>query len=281
MLETNKNKTMLRKLKRYVDGRLKLYRAKKELAEIVKTANQTSSFDISFANWNRSLQDPRGFYLDCVRFFYARLPKRICEHRRYFQLEGRGFGEDAFHVMWWMIFAEFHPRRFLEIGIYRGQTLSLAALLHAHLSIQGRVTGISPFTPAGDAVSNYRKDVNYLEDTLQNFAHFKLPKPELIKAFSTDSIAVERIAASQWDCVYIDGNHDYEVALEDWQRCSAALKAGGLIVLDDAALGTSYDAPSFATKGHPGPSRLASEINPREFAEILRVGHNRVFRKNG
>jgi hypothetical protein len=183
--------------------------------------------------------------------------------------------------MWWMIFSEFHPAHFLEIGVYRGQTLSLAALLHANLSIEGRVTGISPFTSVGDMVSNYRKDVNYLEDTLKNFAHFKLPKPELIKAFSTDSIAVERIVASQWDCVYIDGNHDHDVAVQDWQRCAAALKAGGIIVLDDAALGTSYQAPSFASAGHPGPSRLASEINSKEFTEILRVGHNRVFRKNG
>jgi hypothetical protein len=272
---------MLGKLKRYVKGSLRQHRAKKELATIIKSAPSGDLSDVSVSSYSRSLQDPTGFYLDCARFFYTQLPNHLCEHRRYFQQHGRGFGEDAFHVMWWMIFTEFRPVHFLEIGVYRGQTLSLAALLQASLSIPGQTTGISPFTSIGDAVSNYRKDVNYLEDTLLNFAHFNLPKPELIKAFSTDAVAVERIAGSRWDCVYIDGNHDYEVASQDWEHCAAAVKPGGLIVLDDAALGTPYRAPSFASPGHQGPSRLASEINPSEFTEILRVGHNRVFRKNG
>ena len=275
------DRIILDKLKRYVGGRLKRYRTKKELARVLKTAYQNGPLDFSFANWNRSLKDPTGFYLDCVRFFHAELPKNICEHRHYFQQERRGFGEDPFHVMWWMIFIELRPARFLEIGVYRGQTLSLAALLQAHLSIHGQVTGISPFTSAGDAVSKYREDVDYMEDTLKNFTHFKLPKPELIKALSTDSIATERIAATEWDCVYIDGCHDYDVALQDWRQCSAAIRPGGVAVLDDAALGTSFQAPSFATLGHPGPSRLASEIDPKEFTEVLRAGHNRVFRKKG
>src|SRR5271154_767821 len=160
---------MIGKLKRFIGGRLKMRRAKKELAEIVRTANQSAPLDPSMAHWDHSLEDPTGFYLDCVRFFHTKLPKPLREHRDYFQQEGRGFGEDAFHVMWWMIFTEFRPAQFLEIGVYRGQTLSLAALLQADLAIQGHVVGISPFTPAGDSVSKYRKDVSYLEDTLQNF----------------------------------------------------------------------------------------------------------------
>jgi hypothetical protein len=52
-----------------------------------------------------------------------------------------------------------------------------------------------------------------------------------------------------------------------------------VIVLDDSALGTAYRPPAFASGGHPGPSRVAAEIDRTGFREILRVGHNRTFRR--
>jgi hypothetical protein len=44
-------------------------------------------------------------------------------------------------------------------------------------------------------------------------------------------------------------------------------------------LSTLYRPPSFATSGHPGPSRIADEIDRNNFREILQVGHNRVFQR--
>jgi hypothetical protein len=101
----------------------------------------------------------------------------------------------------------------------------------------------------------------------------------LLKADSTAAAALERIASRHWSGIYIDGNHDYEVAKADWTACSAAVAKGGVIVLDDAALGTAYRPPSFGFGGHPGPSRLAAEIDRTGFREILQVGHNRVFQR--
>lgn len=233
-------------------------------------------------SWPRSLTDPTGYYLDCVRLFHSKdFPSSLKHHRSYFVANHRGFGEDAFHVMWWMLFRELRPARFLEIGVYRGQTLSLSALLQREFGIDGSVTGISPFTASGDSVSRYREQVDYLTDTKTNFAHFGLPEPELVQAFSTDSVAAERVARECWDAIYIDGNHDYEIARADWDLCAAHLAAGGVIVLDDSAMNTTYQPPAFATAGHPGPSRLASEMDSALFREILRVGHNRVFQKTG
>ncbi len=72
----------------------------------------------------------------------------------------------------------------------------------------------------------------------------------------------------------------YEVARQDFENASQGAKPGGLIVLDDSALSTSFRPPEFATGGHPGPSRLAQEIKAKAgFEEILQVGHNRVFLK--
>jgi predicted O-methyltransferase YrrM len=234
---------------------------------------------IERAGWERSLQDPTEFYLDCFRFFNQRLPAELREHRAYFREERRGFNEDAMHVMWFLLFEEFKPANFLEIGVYRGQTISLLALLSRSSGVPCQVHGISPFTAVGDAVSKYREDVDYLGDTLQHFGHFALPRPRLLKAFSTASEAKELIRSIAWEMVYIDGNHDYEVARQDWEVCSQSIRPGGIIVLDDASLDTTYRPPLFATAGHPGPSRLAREIDGRAFREILRVGHNRVFQR--
>ena len=232
------------------------------------------------AEWERSLVAPSEFYLDCFRFFHQHIPAEIREHRAYFDQERRGFGEDAFHVLWYLLFQEFKPARFLEIGIYRGQVLSLAALLARRIGISCQTQGISPFSPAGDAVSKYRQDIDYRDDTLAHFKHFDLPPPDLLKAYSTDPEAVVLIQSCPWDLIYIDGNHDYEVVCQDWKVCSASIKPGGVIVLDDAGLTSAYRPPLFATGGHPGPSRLAQEIDRGQFREIIQVGHNRAFQKN-
>jgi hypothetical protein len=248
-----------------------------------RISKQLPRISLERANWDQSLRDPTGFYFECLRYFYHQLPLEVTKHRAYFHNvpgKRRGFGEDAFHVMWHLLFQEFKPANFLEIGVFRGQTLSLAAVcarMSGHLC---DVHGISPFTAAGDAVSKYRQDIDYYQDTLANFDHFRLPHPELLKAYSTDPIALELIASRKWDMIYIDGNHDYEVVEKDWEACSKGLKPGGLIVLDDAGLTTVFHPPSFAaTRGHPGPSRVAQEINRSQFRELLQVGHNRVFQK--
>ena len=101
----------------------------------------------------------------------------------------------------------------------------------------------------------------------------------MLKAFSTDDSAKKLVASREWSFIYIDGNHDYEIARADWELCAAHLRPGGLIVLDDSGLTTKYAPPIFATGGHPGPSRLAQEIDRTRFREILQVGHNRVFQK--
>ncbi len=237
--------------------------------------------NISPNDWKKSLSDPNGFYLDCFRFFHQRLSLELREHRSYFTSERRGFGEDAFHVMWYFLFREFRPKNFVEIGVYRGQTLSLATLLSRMNNFPTEIIGISPFSGADDSMCKYLKSVDYYKDTLANFDRFKLPAPQLLRAFSTDPEAERFISSKQWEMVYIDGNHDYEIVKRDWENCSTNLKAGGIIVIDDSGLTTSFRPPVFATGGFPGPSKLAQEIDRKHFRELVQVGHNRVFQKLG
>lgn len=234
---------------------------------------------INPANFADSLRDPNAYYRRTFQDFHRTVPAELRAHRAYFRIDRRGFGEDAFHTMWWRLVREFKPQSFLEIGVYRGQVVSLIALLSKLEGNPCEITGISPFSSSGDSVSKYRSDLNYLEDTVSHFKHFGLPVPNLVNAFSTDPEALEVIASRTWDMIYIDGNHDYDVVVKDWNACSGAIKPGGIVILDDSGLTTAYHPPAFSTAGHPGPSRLASEIDPKRFKEILQVGHNRVFQR--
>tara|TARA_B110000027_G_scaffold134262_1_gene166152 strand:+ start:2593 stop:3396 length:804 start_codon:yes stop_codon:yes gene_type:complete len=212
-------------------------------------------------------------------FFWNLSPDWLKNHRKYFSLEQRAFGEDAFHAMWHLLFKEYKPEKVLEIGVYRGSTLSLFALLAQKHNLNTEVHGISPFSPAGDSVSTYLTELDYYEDVKRNFSFFNLTPPILHKGFSNDPEMLKIIKSQAWDLIFIDGNHDYEIVKQDFIVCSQNIKSGGLIVLDDAALGTGYRSSFYSTSGHLGPSKIASEIKKDSFREILSVGHNRVFEK--
>jgi cephalosporin hydroxylase len=211
--------------------------------------------------------------------FHHLSPVKLVEHRLYFNKEMRGFGEDAFHAMWWLLLREFQPKLCLEIGVYRGQVISAWALISQILHYPCEVHGISPFTPTGDSVSVYREDVDYLSDTLNSFKYFNLTAPTLVTAFSTDPEAINHIACRGWNLIYIDGSHDFEIALADYRLCRDHLVSGGLLVLDDASLGTSFHPPSFSFAGHLGPSRVATEFAMKEMKFLGAVGHNNIFQK--
>lgn len=221
----------------------------------------------------------RDQYFYFHHYFWNILPSEFRDHRKYFTSNRRGFGEDAFHSMWYLIFNKFKPKSVLEIGVYRGQTLTLFSLLSKHFDCNSEIHGISPFTNSGDEVSIYLDGLNYYEDVLHNFSYFNLKEVILHKGFSNDISMKPLFESKQWDLIYIDGNHDYEVAKYDFEISALNLKKGGLIVLDDSGLNTNYKPFKYSTAGHPGPSKVAYEIDRNIFEEILSVGHNRVFLK--
>ncbi|HEY5368650.1 MAG TPA: class I SAM-dependent methyltransferase [Hanamia sp.] len=263
-------KSIYRKLgKKYFDIRFK--KAKKN--------NRKYNRELQVSEIKKLFPSLKDQHLYFHHYFWNLAPTWLKDHRAYFSKEKRAFGEDAFHAMWYHIFKKFKPKKALEIGVYRGSTLSLFSLLSQKFQLQTEVHGISPFTSAGDAVSKYLDNLDYYTDVKNNFDYFNLPSPFLHKGFSTEKAMLEIIQSQQWDLIYIDGNHDYEVAKQDFNLCSQYIRKGGLIVLDDSSLYTDFKPPFYSTAGHPGPSKVASEIDPNTFEEILSVGHNRVFKK--
>src|SRR5262249_3640974 len=96
-----------------------------------RLSHQPAKFPLERPQWERSLLDPTSFYLECLRCFHQELPAELRDHRTYFYNvpnNRRGFGENTFHTMWYLLLQEFKPSNFLEIGVFRGQVISLVTL---------------------------------------------------------------------------------------------------------------------------------------------------------
>jgi hypothetical protein len=68
------------------------------------------------------------------------------------------------------------------------------------------------------------ENLDYYADVMKNFNYFNLSEPYLHKGFSTDKEMVDLIKSGEWDLIYIDGNHDYEIAKHDFNICSLNIK---------------------------------------------------------
>jgi hypothetical protein len=216
-------------------------------------------------------------YMD--NYFHKQAPDFIRLHRNYFKINNRGFGEDSFHSMWIMLMNQYKPKNLLEIGIYRGQTITLWGLISKFIGHDVNIHGISPFSSIGDRNSTYLSDLDYLEDTLLSHKYFDLEEPKLLKALSNEPLAKDYIKSKKWDLIYIDGSHDYEIALSDYEVSLENLLEGGLLIMDDSSLYTDYIPSKKSFKGHPGPSRVVIERAMDELFFLGGVGHNNVFIK--
>jgi hypothetical protein len=238
-----------------------------------------SNFKKSIHELNILYPTRNDFYQMMFFMYKFSLPPYIREHRDYFTKEKRGFGEDAFHAMWWKIFSEYKPVNILEIGVYRGQVISLWGLLADSLNYDCNICAISPFNSTGDEVSNYSNSINYYQDTKNNIKKFTKQNINLYQYLSTDMEAIKLIKNSTWDLIYIDGSHEFEIALQDYNICKDSLGENGILILDDSSLYTDFNPNFFSFKGHPGPSRVVKEYAELELKQIMSVGHNNVFIK--
>jgi hypothetical protein len=207
---------------------------------------------------------------------FRTLPRIVRDHRNYFKAEGRGFGEDAFHAAWADVIKRYRPTTALEIGVYRGQTISLWCLLARIYGFNLTVHGLTPMDDSGDSVSSY-KELNYEEDIRINFSQFNLPEINLLKEYSDSKAGKDFIKSREWDLVYIDGSHDYLTVLSDFEHAVEAVRVGGLVVLDDSSLYTTF---SRSFQGHPGPSKVLRDHPSPRLKLILSVGHNNFFIKS-
>lgn len=204
-------------------------------------------------------------------------PRWLRAHKKFFSREERGFGEKSFHAAWNDIITEFRPQYVLEIGVYRGQILSLWKLIAQKNFLPIDVYGITPLENVNDSVSTYM-DIDYEADIKKNFTKFNLEYPRILKALSTDNRARELITSRKWDLIYLDGNHDFEIILKDYILAHANLKKQGILCFDDSSLFMNFKIDG-VFKGHDGPSRVVKEYASKEMIHLMTVGHNNFFMK--
>ena len=201
--------------------------------------------------------------------------KELKALRDFVEQNAFGFGERAFYHMWSLIIDEMPQTfTFLEIGVFRGQTLALIRMLANLKGKECKIVGITPLdTTDGHWESNYAEDIDLLHAT------FDLEQPIIIKGLSTDKDIVSK--TKNFDIVYIDGGHEYDVVKQDLENY--CLKADKYLVIDDCANRFNLKWGMFA--GIESVSKAVDEYLPpftenNNFDYICNIIHNRIWTRN-
>jgi hypothetical protein len=201
------------------------------------------------------------------------------EHRDWVEANQFGFGDRAFHYLWRILVHEM-PKDFamLEVGVFKGQTISLVALLAKVMEKNAIVFGITTLQPTPDERCKYPVG-DYASWIKQIHDQFKLPQPELIVGRSDEPRVISLARVHQYDMVYIDGGHDYKDVIADISNYADTVKVGGFLVMDDASIGrlnvgscwSGLEAVALAVA-------TTLDKDPR-FKFLLAVGHINVFQR--
>jgi len=228
----------------------------------------------------------------------------LLAHRLFIEKHAYGMGERCFHWMWKLIVDQM-PREFsfLEIGVYKGQVLSLVRLLANRSDRKADVVGVTMLSDFAGVTGKFTKypDEDYRKYITDLHDRFALKQPCLIVGDSTNPDIQEMAAgisfemltgdvilttdwpepmeAKPYDIVYIDGCHEYDYVVKDLLFYAKLIKVGGLLVVDDAS--NYLKQPFGFFQGIEDVSRAVRtviETDP-QWEHLLAVVHNRVWRR--
>jgi hypothetical protein len=227
----------------------------------------------------------------------------LSQHRKYIEENKLGFGDAAFHSMWSYLLraaaARFGSVRALEIGVFKGQVISLLSLLAREHGLSLSIEGITPLSgnplPGSRLLrfiksalnKKFREDLengnfyaveNYHDVITNLFRRFDLnfEDVKIYQGYSTDASIIEETKNETYHLIYVDGDHSYAGALHDFKTYGPKVVLGGWLVADDA--GCDLPGSSF-WKGHDAVSRAVRELPAMGFKNILNVGHNRIYER--
>lgn len=205
-------------------------------------------------------------------------------HRDVVERFGYGYGERAFHWAWDLLVREGPEHlKFLEIGVFQGQTLSLVKHIARNVGKTASVYGVTPLNTTGDKYAQH-PELDYLERIKGIHNEFSLSSPTLLRGYSFDP-RIQKLAREEgpYDILYVDGCHDYEVVLDDLETYTQMLRDDGILVVDDA--GNYLDLPpGLLPHNFMGLEdvSLALSVWRRttnlEVTPLFSVGHMQIFR---
>lgn len=198
---------------------------------------------------------------------------KLKAHRDFVESHGYGFGERSFHWMWKLILDSIDNDvpNLLEIGVYKGQVLSLWQILKS----QAMITGITPLSTDGGMA-----DRDYFQDIADLHIAFNLPyMPVILKYRSDNPEAIKFVSAYEFDVIYIDGGHTKPEAKFDIINYSPLVKKGGYLVIDDCACDIKHPFGYFMGIDDVCKAVEETMTNNPEWEFIGSVVHNKIWRK--
>ena len=263
---------------------IRLLYKKHKLSPFINTfTSELSELVLSYensVNCHRTIWD--NFFINTNR------DEQLKRHRDFVEENSFGYGDRSFHYFWKLLLRQVPDRfQFLEIGVFKGQVISLVRLLSDRLDKEGLVVGVSPLSGSGDKYAAH-PDIDYLEAIRQIHGHFNLSMEytEIIKGYSNDGEVKKRVKRrGLFDIVYIDGCHDYEVVFDDIKTYGEVVKIGGFLVMDDSS--NYLNMPPKVKDGGvikywPGLPEVSEaaknllEYN-KDFIHLFACGHLRVW----
>lgn len=199
--------------------------------------------------------------------------QQLKELRDYVESTAYGFGERSFYYLWKLIVDQMPQSfTFLEIGVYRGQTLALVQLLAKMSGKQCRCIGVTPLNETGGFhTSDYAKDIKDLH------TKYNLRQPAIIKGYSTAEYIIDDVKYfAPYNIVYIDGGHDYEVVKSDLNNY--ANLASNYLVIDDCC--NNLPMPDGYFRGIESVTKavIEWEATQTNFKLQFNLVHNKLYK---
>ena len=153
------------------------------------------------------------------------------KHRDFVEKNAFGFGERSFGWLFKLVIDEMPEEfSFLEIGVFRGSSLSLVKLLADKYNKKVNRYGVSPMdTSDGHWDSDYFHDVYHIHWSLGLDTDYSI-----YHGLSTDEKIIKKAKSTEkYNILYIDGGHTKEVVDSDLFHYPQMIKSGGYLMIDD------------------------------------------------
>jgi hypothetical protein len=196
---------------------------------------------------------------------------------------GYGMGEDCFHWMWKLLVDEMPWKfKFLEVGVYKGQILSLIYLLAYRKWKFAEICGVTLLSPFAGISGRFgpHPDDDYRQCIQDLHDQFGQLMPHLIVGDSTSTEVHDQVQAlAPFDIIFVDACHEYEYVSQDLLFYPELIREGGFLVLDDAACDLKQPWGWFQGIADVcDAARTIIETNNR-WQHLITVAHDRVWRR--
>jgi hypothetical protein len=196
-------------------------------------------------------------------------------HRDWVEENHWGFGDRPLHYMWHELLESLPNKAVLmEIGVFRGQVVSLWALISQKLNKDFKVYGQTVLNKSMSDPYATHPAVT-MSEIERICRHFGVE----VNIINKDSLDEDSRAPEPLDLLFIDGGHDYNTVINDIDKFTPSLKPSGLVVFDDAS--ETLEEFGHWFKGIEAVSRAVDEFAQRDdYKEQERLGYVRIFRKS-